>query len=265
MLMKWMMLLAVGLLAVGVEVACAAEGAAAPGALNEQSSVDQILDALDMRGDTMKDFRAGVVYTEEDNDTALFTTRTGQVRFARQADGQAKMYVEFKDRSVNERRAVPERAIFLLDPPWLIERDFRGRKEIRRKVIREGETINLLKLGEGPFPLPLGQDRQDVYAEFEVEKVAADEGDPQGSLHIRLTPKPGRQFHRRYARVDVWVDMTSHMPVRVAIEDRNGAKTRTTELSEIQVNAGLQEGDFTLPPIPEGWTREEGAYEEMDE
>ena len=33
--------------------------------------------------------------------------------------------------------------------------------------------MNLLELGEGPFPLPIGQSRQDVEKQFKVTKVAA--------------------------------------------------------------------------------------------
>ena len=35
---------------------------------------------------------------------------------------------------------------------------------------RPGEKVNLLKLGEGPFPLPIGQPKEDVHREFIVTK-----------------------------------------------------------------------------------------------
>ena len=31
-------------------------------------------------------------------------------------------------------------------------------------MLKPGEKLNLLKLGEGPFPLPIGQKKEDVYA-----------------------------------------------------------------------------------------------------
>jgi hypothetical protein len=43
-------------------------------------------------------------------------------------------------------------------------------------VLRPGEKVNLLKLGEGPFPLPIGQKRDDVKRQFDVTLAKPEKG-----------------------------------------------------------------------------------------
>src|SRR6185503_20430076 len=113
-----------------------------------------------------------------------------------------------------------------------------------------GQKMNLLKLGEGPFPLPLGQDKADVHKMFEVSKQSSGgKDDPPGTIHARLTPKPGTQFEQKFGTIDVWIDPHSRMPVKIETVDPNGVATRTTELKNIRVNTKLTAEDFKLPPI----------------
>lgn len=230
--------------------------------LNPQSTIDDILDALDARGKNLKDFQADLKLADVNNATGLATERSGTAKFARPPEGNARMLVTFDTRKINEQASKPEKTQYLLDPPWLIERDYRRRQEIRRKVLREGEKLNLLKLGEGPFPLPIGQDKASVHELFEVKKVEAAADDPAGTAHIQLLPKAGTPFSRKYKTIDVWVDQKSNMPVRIAVVDKGGDTTQTTDLSNVRINVGLTDADFKLPPVPEGWERHEETYQE---
>ena len=44
----------------------------------------------------------------------------------------------------------------------------------------------VLELGEGPFPLPIGQAKEDVKKMFDVEIIPAAEGDPAGTIRNSL-------------------------------------------------------------------------------
>jgi outer membrane lipoprotein-sorting protein len=133
-------------------------------------------------------------------------------------------------------------------------------------VLRPGEKINLLKLGEGPFPLPIGQEKQDVNRLFDVSKPesAKDEGAaPPNTVRIRLKPKPGTQFAKKFSFIDVWVDRTSRMPVRIDTLDANEGIARSTELSNLRVNGGLTDDNFSLPKIDDQeWTRHDEPFSE---
>ena len=242
-----------------------ADTAAAPdaaGALTHESPVDAVLDALDRRGDELKDFTA--VVTLADTDTALGneTKLTGRIWMQRLGADDARLRVLFDRKEVNER-ATNERQEFMLTGGLLTERNYVDRTEIRRQVLKPGQKMNLLKLGEGPFPLPLGQAKEDVHQMFEVKKFEPATGDPAGSIHVQLIPKKGTQFESRFSMIDFWVDPKIVMPVRIVTQDPNGTTERTAELKEIQVNAGLGDKEFTLSAIDEkDWSIRHQPYDE---
>lgn len=232
------------------------------GALSEKSTVDEILDALDARGRNLKAFVADVSLTEGDAALANEVTRTGRAAYQDLGDGQARLRVTFNDRDTG-KRTFDEKIEYLLQGGWLTDRDYKKKIEVRRQVLRKGEKIDLLKLGEGPFPLPIGQKKESVHEQFGVEKVAVTKDDPAGTVHVRLTPKAGGQFARKFDEIDVWVDAKTHMPAR--IDTVQGESVRTTVLKNFTVNPEppLKDADFALPRIDQGeWDLHEEPFKE---
>jgi outer membrane lipoprotein-sorting protein len=226
------------------------------------SSIDAWLDRLDARGKNLDNFAADLRLTETDNSTMLSTTRLGTVVFQRPKEGDARMKITF-DKKIADENGPPlnEKIEYVLKDGWLIERDYRLKKQISRQVVRPGEKINLLKLGEGPFPLPIGQDKQKVHKQFDVKIIPPAKDDPADSaIHLQLIPKRGSQFERKFGSIDVWVDAKTDMPIRIEAVDRNGTTTRTTDLDHLKVNATLGASAFDLPSLPEGWERYEEPY-----
>ncbi len=235
---------------------------AAGGALTPESSVDDILDALDRRGKELNDFTANVTLADTDTAVGNETKLSGQMWMQRLGQDDARLRVRFDRKEVNDQPK-SERQEFMLSGGTLIERNYVDTIEIRRQVLKPGQKMNLLKLGEGPFPLPLGQDKADVHKMFDVKKVAPAADDPAGTVHVQLVPKKGSQFEDRFSTIDFWVDPQSRMPVRIVTQDPNGTTQRTTELKDVKVNANLGEKDFQLEPIDEKkWTIRSQAYEE---
>jgi outer membrane lipoprotein-sorting protein len=116
--------------------------------------------------------------------------------------------------------------------------------------------MDLFKLGEGPFPLPIGQSPADVHKQFDITKVAPAKDDPANTVHLGLVPKAGTELEKKFKSLDFWVDQKTHMPVRVDTADKQQT-IRSTELSDLTLNppGGLPESDFTLPPIGSDWNR----------
>ncbi len=231
-------------------------------ALPDDAPVDAVLDALDALGDGLRDFTADVELTEEDASTGLTSTRIGRVWYQGQGEGDSRLRVTFekKDDGSNIRE---EKIEYMLDDGWLVDRDYKKRIEVKRQVLRPGEKLNLLKLGEGPFPLPIGQDKADAHRLFDVTKLDRQEKDPERTIHLRLEPKTGSQFERKFKSIDVWVDQRTHMPRRIETLDRNEVSVRTTDLSDVQVNRGLRDADFALPAISDKeWTQHAEPYGE---
>jgi len=228
----------------------------------EAGRVDALLDKLDARGKKLSDFTADLKLTTIDNSLGDESARLGHVAYQRKADGSARLRVVFDQKILGDNPPKKERLEYLLADGWLIERDYRLKKEISRQVAKPGEKVNLLKLGEGPFPLPLGQDKAEVHKLFTVQWIAPAEGDPAGSAHLQLVPRPDSQFSRKFQSLDVWVSADSDMPVRIQTVDRNGATTTTTDLSHVQVNTNPPEDTFRLEKLPEGWQRIDEPFAE---
>lgn len=225
--------------------------ATAESPLPPDASVDQVLDALDARGKSLTGFVADVTLTETDEATKIDSQRAGRVWFQKR-EGNDRIRVTF-DQKLQGRFARPEKVEYLLDNGWLTDRDYKRSIEVKRQVLRPGEKINLLRLGEGPFPLPIGQPKKDVHREFEVTKGAKAPDDPPNTVHLALKPKAGTRLARKFNQIDVWVDAQSHMPTRIEALDVNETTTRRTDLRNVKVNPepALGDRDFALPKIDE--------------
>jgi outer membrane lipoprotein-sorting protein len=117
-----------------------------------------------------------------------------------------------------------------------------------------------LKLGEGPFPLPIGQEKAEVHRLFEVSSIAAAADDPANTTHLRLVPRPDTQFTGKFTAIDVWIDGDSSFPVRIDAEDANKTSIRKTVFKNVKTNTGLTDADFTLEAV-EGWNVQTGEFQ----
>ena len=225
-------------------------------AIPENASVDGVLDALHQRGEGLKTFSADVEMTTTSLALGDAFTRAGTVRLSE--DGpDTKFRITFDSKKENGRR-VAEKIEYLLSGETLIDRTYETKIEVRRPLHRPaektGEKLDLLNL-DGPFPLPIGQKREDVLKRFEVKQVAAaatdPAGTPAGTVHLLLTPRPQTSLAREFQAVDVWVDRATALPRRVETLDSAGNTLKTTDLTGVKVNAPLPPDAFALPPIDE--------------
>lgn len=229
-----------------------AGSAAAAAPLSPASSVDQVLDALDARGHNLQSFVADVTLAEEDTSLAFGSTRTGRVWYQARGDNP-RIHVIF-DQKIDGKRKFPEKVEYLLQDGWLTDRDYQKKIEVRRQVLRPGQKANLLKLGEGPFPLPIGQKREEVLKQFTATKGTPAKDDPPGTAHVQLKPREQSEFKSRIGTMDVWVDPQTNFPAKIEVVDPDGAKVRTTVLKNLRVNPQPPIGDaeFALPAV-QGW------------
>lgn len=240
--------------------AFAAAPARAQSKLDAHSSSDDVLRALDERGKSLKSFTADVSLDKSDTATAATETRTGTVAYEQKSPGDARLHVVFETVKQEDGPVQKERVEYLLDNGWLTDRDYKRKTETRRQVLKPGEKVNLLKLGEGPFPLPIGQDPADVKREFEVSSE-----NPAGSPelpHVRLTPKEGTRLARKFSVIDVWVDPATNMPSKIDTMTADGNTERGTELKNIKINPPDVEKEFKLDKLPDGWTLREEPYQD---
>jgi outer membrane lipoprotein-sorting protein len=245
-----------------------AGGAAAARAdvpLGPDADLDTTLDALNERGKDLKDFSADVALHTIDARTGEDMAQIGTVVFQNKGGGDSRIRVTFDRKEVdpgNGKKITQRQKLdYVLDDGWLTDRDYQKKLEVRRQVLRPGQKMNLLKLGEGPFPLPIGQDKEEVKRQFDATKEPLGQDDPKGTIHVRLAPKKGSQFEKRFQQIDVFVDPKTRMPARIDTVEKAGT-TRSTDLTNVRLNANVKDDAFALPKIDEpGWNRREEPFE----
>ncbi|HSI35613.1 MAG: outer membrane lipoprotein carrier protein LolA [Phycisphaerae bacterium] len=251
-------------LLIAIALLVAAPTDAAP--LAPDADLDAVLDALHKRGEGLKDFSADVKLTTSSDQDGSGATQAGKVVYQNRENAAARVRVSFAtSTTINDAGkagATVKRPLdYMLQDGWLTDRDYTKKLEVRRQVLRPGQRMNLLKLGEGPFPLPIGQPKEEVKKQFDVTKPAASADDPKNTIRLVLTPKAGTQFAKRIKTLDVWVDRDSHFPTRIDAAEKSQS-TRSTELTNLKVNAGVADASFELPDIAkEGWNRREEPFE----
>jgi outer membrane lipoprotein-sorting protein len=116
------------------------------------------------------------------------------------------------------------------------------------------KDYNPLKLGEGPFPLPFGQETAEVLRLFTVQTRAARDGEPVNSDYLKLTPRDqGPQGETLY--VEMWVDRESRLPVKIASRGKD-KKTITTAFEKIKTGVKLDDKTFLMEKPPGRWQYE---------
>ncbi len=224
-------------------------GMTAPG--QSDPAVDRVLDGLQQVGQDLHSFTADVTMTVIDNSMGNEYSHAGTVAYQLKANGDARIHVVFT-RKTQKGKTYNDKREYLLDDGVLTILDYHRSVETQDQVAKPWQKINLMKLGEGPFPLPIGQDKQDVYRQFDVKLIPPQADDPKGTAHLSLLPKPASNFHRKFSSIDVYVDEQSHMPVRIDTVDANKANTQQTVFTNMRVNPPVADADFALPPVV-GW------------
>jgi len=230
------------------------------GVLPADASIDRVLDALNERGKPPTEFIAKVSDATIDTSVGTDQKHTGMIWFSRQSPTRLRLHVLF-DKVIVGHVIQNQKREYLLDGEWLTARSYDAIKtETKYQVMKPGEKKDLMKLGAGTFPLPIGQDKDDVKKAFDVTKVAPAKDDPPQAIHLTLTPRPGTDLAKKFTSIDIWVDRGSHMPV--VIDTLSDSEEHRVEMKEIQVNPNppLSDKDFTLPDVDSSWNLKTEAY-----
>jgi hypothetical protein len=175
----------------------------------------------------------------------------------------ACVYFEYLILPASNNKRVAENKTYIVDGPVMIEK-IEGEKLVNRIRFAPGEKQqDPLKLGEGPFPLPFGQKREEVLARFNARLVPALETVVVESLKQRLaecyqlvlTPKPNAGISSKVKEVRVWYQKKDLLPTQAIIVRPDGGSDEFF-LIGMQVNKPLPPNVFDTS-VPAGWRVEE--------
>src|SRR5205823_12323434 len=93
--------------------------------LTHKTGIDDVLDALDVRGKNLADFTATVKLTETDTALGNASERAGKVSLQRLDSNQDRMRVTFDTKTEPGGKPIDDKREYLLDKDgWLTERDY---------------------------------------------------------------------------------------------------------------------------------------------
>ena len=212
----------------------------------QASEVDATLDTLHAAGEKLKTMAADVELTTTDRGTGDFRVERGRIVLERLADGDSRARITFNERVVGEK-LMKVRRDFLLEQGTLVEQNEEKKTQVTRQQRRPGEKVDLFKLGQGPFPLPIGQTKESVHEQFDVEAG-------KEKNIVLLTPKKDTALFDKFKSITVTVDEKLGVPTTIATIDKRGVEKRSVVLKNVRMNENVSADEFKLPPIdPKTW------------
>ncbi len=247
---------------------CAAPGPEAPPAEPPKADAPEVptldpahdlLARLEVAASDLRKFQAEITYWKWDAALERQSIYQGRVLYQVQPGGTRRFAIALDFQIVNDRkRKINKRYIF--DGSWLIEIDFDAKLWLKRQIVPPGEHFDPLKLGEGPFPLPVGQPAKEVLARF----VATSLGAPQDPTlakalaetpieGLMLVPRPGTQEAKDIRQAEIFYDPTLLLPVGLCLTETS-ADRKTVLLRDPKRNQGVDEELLkVVEPDPKEW------------
>jgi hypothetical protein len=146
---------------------------------------------------------------------------------------------------------------FVLADGWLCDRDYEKKTQNRYQLPRE--KVDLFDFEASPYPLPIRQPSARIHEKFDVQLAGDNADDPPNTAHLHMTPKAGTHLAKRFATIELWIDSTTHLPVRVVAFQKDGS-AQTIQLTNIMTDQSISSDVFRLPPI-KGWEEHDEPYE----
>jgi hypothetical protein len=250
------------------------DDAPAPGAIDP--AIDDLLTRLETSDRDLRDFKAGITYDKWDSVLGRDEKRSGTLIYQVRPDGNKRFAILFDklvvtngdpaDPATPPGRLENKQHHYVFDAGWLAEIDLEKKQFIKQQIVAPGEKFDPLKLGEGPFPLPVGQAKKDVLARFEVARAELPkEGllsklKPENVEGLTLIPRPGTEEAKDFSRVEIFYDKATLLPVGVstfgAEEVVAGERDRKTVLLfDAKRNEGVDESKLSIetPDAATGW------------
>lgn len=182
-------------------------------------------------------------------------------------DELPKFKVSLKKRVVAGRASKLDEE-HLFDGYWYVEKTPVTKMVTRREVRRKGDKSNPYRLGEGPFPVPFGQRKDDILRQFEVTLAPPSEDDPPGTDRLICKPRQMSELANTYTQVDFWIvrsgplsglpiklkaeklDKTGRVDSHIVVSFKNAKLDQKIDANTFRIRTpfGYQESVEKLPP-----------------
>lgn len=225
----------------------------------------ELLELLESAGQRYQSLRADLSYHVLMKQLGDQELRKGYVAYLNpQGDEPGKFRVHFDSLRLGEGKPIKEVEDYAFDGHYLVMAKHKIKEMTFVQVTAEGERAQPMKLGEGPFPLPFGQNVQDVLTRFDATTKGATEG-PAGTRYLRLVPKPEQAEQASFTRLEMWIDPQTALPARLVSEDPSRNVT-TVDFTNIKTDPKLEDNTFDIKwgQFGAGWQRDIRRLEDME-
>ena len=225
------------------------------------NDADGLLRALERADRGLRTFSADVQYVRRFGaiEGDAMQVRRGKLYYQAETEEAPDRFAVRFDTLFVDRRKFEEDKTFIFDGQWLVEQIARDRLVIRRQIVPPGQRIDPLRIGEGPLPIPIGQERAEILRRFTAELRPAEEtitNERQREMmrdtwQLRLVPRPGTEEARQFREVRLWYLKSNLLPRYARTVSADGGSSDVF-LINLQVNQSVPEDVFDAP-VPEGW------------
>ena len=162
----------------------------------EFKTADDLLITLEKADAGLKTFDAEIMYDRRFALQGDEHIRTGKIFFSSEpepaqgagavggASRKRTFAVKF-DHLVIDGKQSDEPQTFIFDGQWFIEKKDAEKRFTKHQIALPGQHADPLKLGEGPFPIPIGQKRDDIAARYENRLADVNESLEQEEQSLR--------------------------------------------------------------------------------
>jgi outer membrane lipoprotein-sorting protein len=224
-------------------VACAADvpktdapKAAAPKA-DALSDIDEVLEKFAAAGKDIRRVSSDLTETFVDDLVGATRSRQGRIFLVKDGDvGRIRI-----DLFGGRAKKTEETYVFDGNTFWKVNHKS---KQILGFRQAPGQAKDVFKIGRGPFPLPIGQPREDIQKMFETALLSRKGVDP---VVVKLVPKPSTPFARDFKEFEFSARLAEGIPFKVV--SRKGGQDKTIELTPlINEKAVIPADAFVLDP-----------------
>ncbi len=234
--------------------------ATAPGGLSPR--IFQLLQKQEKAGRKYPAIRTDISYEVVNPKLGDSETREGWITFHRGNEKQpARFRVHFDTLCQDGGRTVKDQLDYAFDGRWLTVLKHRVKQMVRYEIVAKDEKVQPLKLGKGPFPLPFGQEVDDVIKFFLPTTRALRKGEPKDTDYLKLVPHARYRDRMAFTRLEMWISRKQGLPVKTISLDHSKNIT-TVIFKNIETPKSFPDKMFLLPRKA-GWTYREKPLDPM--
>ncbi|MBN1554309.1 MAG: outer membrane lipoprotein carrier protein LolA [Phycisphaerae bacterium] len=211
-----------------------------------------ILDRLEQAGQKYATLRAEVEFEVVNRMTGERIRHTGWVAYQKEIQDQpARFRVHFDTQRLEDGPKTKEVVDYFYDGQFFTRDQYKTKTRTRWQVAAEGERVEALKIGKGPFPVPFGQKTADVLSYLQAGTRNPQASDPPDTDYLKLTPLPGKDKDVNFIRLEMWVSRKTHLPVKIHVRDAE-QNAKTVIFANTKTDTKVDE-KLLNPPKPAGF------------